>query len=513
MTATTRTPGSPGSPEAAARRSDPLTTPDGAPWDLLVVGGGTAGLVAAHTAAGFGARTLLVERHRTGGDCLWTGCVPSKALLAAAHAAAAARQAPRLGVHVGDVRVDFAEVMRHVHATIERIEPVDSPERLRGAGVAVAHGSVVMTGPQSAVVDGEPVRFAQALLATGSSPSVPGIPGLADSDPLTSDDVWDLTELPGRLLVLGGGPIGCELGQAFARLGSRVDIVEAGPRILGPEDAHAAALVRASLRADGVELHEDVSLERVEGVPGGVTAHLSDGTRLQADRVLVAVGRAPGTRDLDLAAAGVELTERGHVVVDGALRTTNPRIWAAGDLTGHPAFTHVAGMHGSLAASNAVLGLRRKVRLDTVPRVTYTQPEVASFGVGTESDDPSHTVHRVDAGEVDRAVAEDDTDGEVAVVLDGRGRLVGARVVGPRAGEVLAELTLAAQAGVSLRTVAGTIHPYPAWSDGVSKAALSRTREELAKPVPATVTRVLARGRRRWVQHRASAAAATPPAR
>lgn len=494
------------------RRSDPLTTPDGAPWDLLVVGGGTAGLVAAHTAAGFGARTLLVERQRTGGDCLWTGCVPSKAMLAAAHAAAAARRAPRLGVHVGDVHVDFAAVMRHVHDTIARIEPVDSPERLRGAGVAVAHGDLTMTGPQSAVVDGEPVRFAQALLATGSSPSVPDIPGLAEAAPLTSDDVWDLTELPGRLLVLGGGPIGCELGQAFARLGSRVSVVEAGPRVLGPEDAHAAALVAAALRADGVDLHEDVSLERVEGTPGDLAAHLSDGTVLHVDRVLVAVGRTPGTHDLGLRAAGVEVRESGHVVVDGALRTTNPRIWAAGDLTGHPAFTHVAGMHGSLAASNAVLGLRRKVRLDTIPRVTYTQPEVASFGVGTETDDPSQTVHRVDATEIDRAVAEGDTDGEVAVVLDGRGRLVGARVVGPRAGEVLAELTLSAQAGVSLRTVAGTIHPYPAWSDGVSKAAVARTREELARPLPATVTRVLSRGRRRWVQHRASAAGATRPA-
>ncbi len=403
--------------------------------------------------------------------------------------------------------MDFAAVMRHVHDSIARIEPVDSPERLRSAGVSVVHGTAVLTGPQSALVDGEPVRFAQALLTTGSSPVVPGIPGLAESAPLTSDTVWELTELPGRLLVLGGGPIGCELGQAFARLGSDVTIVEAGPRILGPEDAHAASLVAGALRADGVTLCEGVSVERVEGSAGDLTVHLSDGSTVGTDRVLVAIGRAPGTRDLGLDSAGVELTERGHVVVDDALRTANPRIWAAGDLTGHPAFTHVASMHGSLAASNAVLGLRRKVRLDTIPRVTYTQPEVASFGLGTETDQESHTVHRVDHAEVDRAIAEADTDGEVAVVLDAKGRLVGARVVGPRAGETLAELTLAAQAGISLRTVAGTIHPYPAWTDAVSKAAVARTREELAAPVPAAATRTLARVRRRWAQHRASVVA------
>ncbi|MEJ7831990.1 MAG: FAD-dependent oxidoreductase [Nocardioides sp.] len=478
--------------------SDPLTSPDGRPWDLLIVGGGTAGLVAAHTAAGFGATVLLVERDRTGGDCLWTGCVPSKSLLASAHAAADARAASALGVRTGRVDVDFGAVMEHVRSAISTIAPVDSPEAIRRAGAMVARGTVRLTGPRTAEVDGTRVEFGQALLATGSRTVVPEVPGLRAVDPLTSDTVWSLEELPVRLLVLGGGAIGCELGQAFARLGSAVTLVETEPRLLPTEEPLASAAVHRALITDGVDVRTGVAVRGVESGPEGSVVQLSDGSTVTTDRLLVAVGRSPRTADLGLDRAGVELDEHRYVVVDRRLRTTNPRIWAAGDLTGHPPFTHTAGVHGSLAASNAILGLRRAVSPGLVPRVIYTQPEVAAFGVAPDA--PGHTTRRIDHTEVDRATAEGRTNGHSTLVLDAKGRVVGASIVGPRAGESLAEAVLAAQVGLRARTLAGAMHAYPTWSDGVWKAALAQARHDLARPVPATVTRSLAALRRLWLR-------------
>ena len=324
------------------------------PWDLLVVGGGTAGIVGAKTAARLGAQVLLVERERTGGDCLWTGCVPSKALLAAAGVAAGARNGHRFGVDVGGVSVDFAKVMDHVRASIQHIAPVDSVEALEQAGVSVRTATARFTGPDSAEIDGVPVRFRQALVATGASPAVPPVPGLSDVGYLTSDTVWGLSELPAELVVLGGGSIGCELGQAFARLGSRVSVVEGASRILPREDRLAAAELARALVDDGVDLRTGSGVARVEATgPGSGVLHLDNSELVPFSCLLVAVGRAPRTGDIGLAAAGVEVDDRGFVVVDDLLRTTNPRIWAAGDLTGHPQFTHTAGVHASLAASNA----------------------------------------------------------------------------------------------------------------------------------------------------------------
>jgi len=468
----------------------------GGVWDLLVIGGGAAGLVGARTAASFGASVLLVEGERTGGDCLWTGCVPSKALLAAASAAADARGAGRLGVHVERVRVDFAGVMAHVRAAITAIEPEDSADALRAAGVQVAHGTARFTGPATADVGGAAVRFRQALVATGSDPLLPPIPGLRDASPLTSDTVWDLTGLPARLVVLGGGTIGCELGQAFARLGSSVTVVEAAGRLLGAEDADAAALVTEALRRDGATVLTGAPVTAVHG--GRVV--LEDGRLVPAEAILVALGRRPDTRGLDLHAAGIEVDDRGHVVVDAALRTTHPRVWAAGDVTGHPRFTHVAGVHGSTAASNAVLGLRRRAEVGAIPRVTYTSPEVAAVGVG--AGERGVTVRTVAHDEVDRAVAEGRTAGFARLVTDRRGRLVGATVVGPRAGETLAELTLAVRRGLRAKDLASTMHPYPTFGDGPWNAAIADVRARLAAPVTRTAIGVLSAARRRWLDAR-----------
>ena len=480
--------------------SDEVAASDAAGWDLLVVGGGTAGLVAAKTAAGFGARVLLVERERTGGDCLWTGCVPSKALLHAGHTAAAARDAARLGIHTGTVRVDFAQVMTHVHAAIAVIEPTDSPTALRDAGVHVAHGTVRLLSASTADVDGVTVGFRQALLATGSAPVLPPIDGLAESGPLTSDTIWALDTLPARLLVVGGGNIGCELGQAFARLGTQVSIVQSRPRLLMREDPDAAALLTAALIADGITVHTGTSVTRIRPATPGWSAALADGTEIGFDRVLVAAGRRPRTADLGLDAAGVDLDERGYVRVDERLRTSNRRVFAAGDVTGHPQFTHTAGVHGSIAAGNAVLGLRRRADVSTTPRVTYTQPEVAAFGVSAESARARGlTVRTVPHSDVDRAITDGDTAGFTRLVLDGKARVIGASIVGPRAGESLAEVVLAARHGLRASAVAGSTHAYPTYGDGVWKAAIAQVQHQLRSPATRKVIGALAGLRRRWM--------------
>jgi pyruvate/2-oxoglutarate dehydrogenase complex dihydrolipoamide dehydrogenase (E3) component len=478
--------------------SDDLAPERGDRWDLLVIGGGTAGLVAARTASSFGAKVLLVERDRTGGDCLWTGCVPSKALLSAAHAAADAKAAGRYGVDIGNVRIDFPLVMNHVGRAITAIEPVDSPAALRADGVRVVHGNLRLLDKETAEVDGEKVTFRQAIVATGSAPVLPPIPGLAEAEPLTSDNVWSLTTLPARLLVLGGGSIGCELGQAFARLGSAVTIVEAASRLVIREDADAASVLASALTTDGLTLRTAVAVTKISRADGSWSAELADGSTVGFDRILVAVGRRPRTAGLGLEQAGIDTDDRGYVKVDQRLRTTNPRIWAAGDVTGHPAFTHVAGVHGSLAASNAALGLRRTVSLNAIPRVTFTQPEIAAVGVSTDpSQDTKHTIRTIRHNDVDRAVAEGQTDGFTRLAFNAKGRVIGATIVGPRAGESLNEVVLAIQQGLRGRDVAAAIHPYPTYSDGVWKVAIEQVQNQLQQPAMKIVTSALSRIRRR----------------
>lgn len=473
----------------ASRVPDPDRT-----VDLLVIGGGTAGIVAAKTAARFGVKVLLVERDRTGGDCLWTGCVPSKALLASARAAADARDAARLGVTVGDVVIDFDAVRAHVRSSIDTIAPIDSPEALTSDGVEVVSGTARLIAANAATIGDQTIGFSQVVIATGARPTVPSIPGLPTMPMSTSDTIWDLTELPKRLVVLGGGSIGCELGQAFSRLGSTVTIIESADTVLAREDPDAAQVLTESLVADGVTLVTGVSATAVDD--GHVT--LSDGRQVAADHILVAVGRTPNTDDLGLDLAGIDTDEHGYVTVDKHLRTTNPRAWAAGDVTGHPQFTHTAGMHGSLAASNAVLGVTRSVDAAGQPRVTFTDPEVAAVGVTTIV--PGLRVTTLLHEAVDRAVAEGVTRGFTKLVLDKRHRIVGATVVGPRAGETVGELLLAVRLGLRTRDLAGATHPYPTFNDGPWNAAIADVREQLDAPVARFAFRGIARLRARWVR-------------
>jgi pyruvate/2-oxoglutarate dehydrogenase complex dihydrolipoamide dehydrogenase (E3) component len=391
--------------------------------------------------------------------------------------------------------------MAHVHQAIAAIEPTDSPTAMRAAGVGAAHGTARFTGPRTAAVDGQPVPFRQALVATGAAPVIPPIPGLAQADPLTNESVFSLTQLPGRLLVLGGGSIGCELGQAFARLGSSVTIVEAADRLLVREDPDAAALVTQALVDDGVQVRVGFAVTAVKPDGAAWLATLADDTEIGFDVVLVAVGRRPRTTSLGLQHAGVKLDERSFVRVDAQLRTSNPRIWAAGDLTGHPQFTHTAGVHGTLAASNAVLGLRRRVDLASVPRVTFTQPEIAAVGVNLERAHAAGlTVRTLRHDEVDRAIAEQHTAGLSRLVLDTKGRVVGATIVGPRAGESLPEAVVAARHGLRARDLAASTHAYPTYSDGLWKAAIAHVQQQLTDGLTGRATRTLATARR-WMLH------------
>lgn len=452
------------------------------PVDLLVLGGGTAGIVGSKTAARLGARTVLVENKRTGGDCLWTGCVPSKTLLSAAKDAAEQR-----GIAGGEP--DFDQVRARVTAAIRAIEPADSPESLEAAGVEVRSGTARLTGDGEAEVNGRRVRFRQALIATGSHPTVPPVPGLADARTVTSDTVWDLTELPGRMVIIGGGPIACELGQAFARLGTRVTIL-ARTGILGKETRDAAALVRNALKADGVTVAENESAGSVESTSDGTSTVLtSKGNRFDADVLLVAAGRTPRTDGLGLDTAGVALDDAGQILVDPAMRTSNKRIWAAGDVTQNPKFTHLAGVHASTAASNAILGLHRSVS-SVIPRVTFTSPEVAAVGI-TDASGPGLSLSTVHLDDTDRAITEAQTAGFAQLVIGKRGRILGGTIVGPRAGESLAELTLAVEQGMSTRALAGVTHPYPTYNDAVWNAAISHARGGLDSPVATAAVRLL----------------------
>lgn len=462
--------------------------------DLVVIGGGTAGIVGAKTAARLGARTVLVEQHRTGGDCLWTGCVPSKTLLSAAGQAALIREAAGL-------EPDFGQIRERIRATITTIEPEDSPEALERAGVSVKHGTARFIASGVVEVTGaaggpsERIRCRQALVVTGSHPSVPEIPGLREAGYVTSDTIWDLTRLPARLVVLGGGPIACELGQAFARLGSEVTVL-ARSGLLPREDEAAAALVRTSMERDGVTVllgDEATGVHAgLEALPanGGTVVTTAAGRRLQADVVLVATGRTPRTTGLGLEQLGVQCDDAGHVLVDGSMRSTNSAIWAAGDVTPHPKYTHLAGVHASMAASNAVLGLRRQVSA-TAPRVTYTSPEVAAVGL-TAPTGPSMTTSTVSLAHTDRALAEGSTAGFTQLVIGRRGRILGGTIVGPRAGESLGELSLAVECGLTTRQLAAVTHAYPTFNDALWNAAIAHASGGLDSPVVRRATGALA---------------------
>ncbi len=442
--------------------------------DLVVIGGGTAGLVGAIGAAALGARVVLVERERTGGDCLWTGCVPSKSLLAAARLAHDMRHADRVGLAPAEPSVDLATVMAHVRGAQAAIEPHDSPDRLRSLGVEVIAQSAAFTGPRRVRAGDRELRARRVLIATGSAPVLPPVPGLEAAGALTSDTIWQLDALPPRLVVLGAGPVGCELGQAFARLGSRVTIVEPQARPLAREDPEAGELLARRLREEGIDLRLGW---HATGARAG-ELELARGDERDAvafDRLLVATGRRPRSDGLGLPLAGVETDAAGAVRVDDRLRTSAKGVFAAGDVTGAPPLTHLAAHHARVVVTNALLHTRRRVERAAVPRVTYTSPEIAAVGLGEDAARERHgdvvNVARFDYAGLDRAIADGDAAGFAKLVGDARGRLVGATVAGPGAGDAIAELTSAVRRGARIDEISQTIHAYPTLAEGPARAA------------------------------------------
>lgn len=453
-------------------------------FDLVVIGGGTAGLVAAHGAAGIGASVAMLEPKHPGGDCLWYGCVPSKRLLAAAHAAHVMRTADRHGITPVEPSIDFAAVMTQVRAAQDHIAPHDSVERLEAAGVEVIPALGRFLGPGEIDAGGRTIRYRKAMIATGAAPVVPGIPGLRESNPLTSDSVWDLTELPQRLVVIGAGAIGCELGQAFSRLGSSVTLVEAAPRILSTLGHNVSELIADRFRAEGMTVLEDSRVTGVRGSASGgdLVVVVDDTTEIAADQVLVAVGRRPNTANLNLDAVGVELTERGHVEVDDKLETTNDHVYAGGDVVGKMPFTHTAGYHAGLVVSNALFGLRRKADHSKIPFAIFCDPEVASVGRIEATDSEELQVAHYDYHHLDRQVTSGDPVGFVDLFTNDKGQLVGATVVGETAGETINEMAARIHAGAKLRDIGQMVRPYPTFAEGPAKAANEVLREQFFNP-------------------------------
>jgi len=467
--------------------------------DVCVIGAGSGGLTVAAGASQLGMKPVLVERGKMGGDCLNYGCVPSKALLAAAKRVRAARDNAEFGL--GDVppTVVFAAVMRHVHGVIAAIAPQDSVERFTGLGVRVIHASARFAGPREVVAGDHLIRARRIVIATGSSPTVPPIPGLADIPYLTNETVFDNTVLPDHLIIIGGGPIGLEMAQAHRLLGARVSVLEAAT-VLAKDDPELAALLVERLRADGIEIAEGIRIHRVERVPEGVAVVIEDRAgerRLVGSHLLVATGRRANLDGLDLDKAGIATDARGGLVVDRRLRTSNRRIYAVGDASGGPQFTHVAGYHAGIVIRNALFRLPAKVDYRALPWVTYTDPELAQAGMTEAEAMRAHPgdvqVLRWPFHENDRAQAEHETHGLVKVLARRNGRVLGASILGAHAGELIHSWCLALSGGLKLATVAGFIAPYPTLGEASKRAAGSFFTPKLFNDRTRRLLRLLAK--------------------
>ena len=453
--------------------------------NLVVIGAGAGGLVSAYIAAAVKARVTLIEGHRMGGDCLNFGCVPSKALIRSAKMAKQLKKARELGVADVAGRVDFAAVMQRVHRVIADIEPHDSVQRYTDLGVEVLQGHARITSPWTVEVthrDGrrQTLTTKSIVIAAGASPLVPPIPGLKEAGCLTSDTVWGLTELPKRLVVLGGGPIGCELAQSFARLGSAVSQVEMAPRLLVREDPEVSDLVAASLRADGVNVFTGHQAVRVEVVGGGKRLIAKAGgaeVAIPFDELLCAVGRSPRVAGYGLEELGIPLTPRKTIQTNACLQTLYPNIYAVGDVAGPFQFTHTAAHQAWYAVVNALFGRLRTFRVDdsVIPWATFTDPEVARVGLSESEAREQGIPHEVTCygiDDLDRAIADGTAHGFVKVLtVPGKDRILGVTIVGEHAGDLLAEYVLAMKHGLGLNKILGTIHTYPTLAEANKYAA------------------------------------------
>lgn len=432
--------------------------------DICVIGGGSGGLSVASGAVQMGAKVVLIEGHKMGGDCLNYGCVPSKALLAQGKAVAARGTAP--------TQADFAAAMAHVKATIAAIAPHDSVERFEGLGVQVFQGYARFTSPTEVEVAGQRITARRFVVATGSRAFVPPIPGLDAVPYMTNETVFEQTECPGHLLIIGAGPIGLEMAQAHRRLGAGVTVIE-GASALGRDDPEAATLVVQQLRKEGIEIVEHAQVEQVRGRAGALEVQVKGGTIFTGTHLLVAVGRQPNLEKLDLDKAGIR-HDRAGITVDARLRSSNLRVHAIGDVAGQGQFTHLAGYHAGIVIRSMLFGLPAKARHDHIPHVTFTDPELAGIGLDEKAARQKFgagvSVHKIGYDEIDRAQAEGRTTGFIKLIV-ARGRPVGVTVVGAQAGEVIAPYAMAIANNLKLTAIASTVLPYPTLAEIGKRAA------------------------------------------
>lgn len=448
--------------------------------NLIAIGAGAGGLVTSYIAAAVKAKVTLVEKHKMGGDCLNTGCVPSKALIRAAHAIHEIKRSEEFGIYADNPRVDFKQVMARIQQVIQDIEPHDSIERYTKLGVECIQGEAKILSPWEVRVNGERLTTKNIVIATGARPLIPSIPGLDNVLHLTSDDIWQLQALPKKLLVLGGGPIGCELAQSFSRLGSDVSLIEMADQLLIREDADAAKLIENSLTKDGVNIllsHKATHFEK-----DGDTQHVylqrhNEEIRLEFDYVLLALGRVANTSGFGIEELGIELSERGTIEVNDYLQTNYPNIFAVGDVAGPFQLTHAAGHQAWYAAVNALFGNFKKFKADysVIPAATYTSPELARVGINEKEAIAlgiDFEITRYGIDDLDRAIADGKDHGFIKVITPkGKDKILGATIVGFHAGDLLAEFTLAMRHNLGLNKILGTIHPYPTMSEAVKYTA------------------------------------------
>ena len=448
--------------------------------NLVVIGAGSAGLVSAYIAAAVKAKVILIEKHRMGGDCLNTGCVPSKALIRSAKILAQAKRAKDFGFNSIDVDFDFAEVMERVQRVIQAIEPHDSIERYTELGVECIEGEARISSPTTVEVNGRVIKTPNIIIATGARPFVPPIPGIENIDYLTSDNLWQLRELPGRLLVLGGGPIGSELSQSFARFGSHVTQVEMLPRILIREDEEVSNLVSQQFEADGVDLrtsHKALAFKREGDNNILVCEHQGQEVEIEFDQLLVAVGRKANIEGFGLEELGVDINKQGTVHTNEYLQTVHANIYACGDVAGPFQFTHTAAHQAWYAAVNALFGSFKKFKADysVIPWATFTDPEVARVGLNEiEAKEKviAYEVTHYGIDDLDRAIADEEAKGFVKVLtVPGKDRILGATIVGDHAGELITEYISAMKHGLGMNKILGTIHIYPTLSEANKFAA------------------------------------------
>lgn len=462
------------------------------PVDLAIVGGGSAGLIAADFALQLGARVALLERDRIGGDCTWTGCIPSKSIIKVASAAAGVRQAGRFGIRAGDPQVDFAQVRGYLRSRIEHIYAPTSPDALRAKGVLVKTGPTRFLDPHTLKVAGETLRARRILICTGATPARPKLPGLDEITYLTNKEIFEIDHLPSSLLVIGGGPLGCELAQAFQRLGAQVTLI--APRMLPRADPEASALLSQVFAQDGVR-HLRARAQAVRSDKGAITVCTEHG-EVTGESLLVAVGRVPDVSGLELERAGVRFDSRG-IHVDARLRTTASHIYAAGDVLGGPQFSHLAGWQAFQAVRNALLPGGARGTPAVLPEVTFTVPEVAQVGLtegqARERFGEDVRTASTDLRHVDRAVTEGDGLGFIKLVVHRDGRFLGATIMAERGGEAIVEITLAMATGLKVGDLAAAIHPYPTYNSTVELLAAGLATRMALAGIRGRLARLLSR--------------------